>query len=56
MYYNEFMSIYKNGLTIEGDLDLSNTSITSLPPDLEVSGYLGLRNTGITSLPKGLKV
>ena len=40
----------------KGDLDLSNTPITSLPQDLTVGGFLYLRNTLITSLPQGLKV
>ena len=44
----------KNGS--EGDLDLNNTPITSLPDGLEVGGDLYLRNTKITSLPNGLKV
>jgi hypothetical protein len=40
----------------EGDLDLRNTPITSLPNNLEVGGYLNLANTPITSLPNNLKV
>jgi hypothetical protein len=40
----------------KGDLNLSNTPITSLPADLQVGGYLDLRNTPITSLPADLKV
>jgi hypothetical protein len=40
----------------KGDLNLSNTPITSLPQDLQVKGNLYLRNTPITSLPQGLKV
>ena len=40
----------------KGDLDLSNTQITSLPQDLKVGGGLYLKNTKITSLPQGLKV
>ena len=40
----------------EGDLDLSNTPITTLPQDLEVGGNLYLSNTPITTLPQGLKV
>ena len=39
-----------------GDLDLSNTQITSLPDNLEVGGRLNLHNTQITSLPDNLKV
>ena len=40
----------------KGDLDLSDTPITSLPNGLKVGGDLNLRNTKITSLPNGLKV
>ena len=40
----------------KGDLDLSNTPITSLPQGLTVGGSLYLYNTKITSLPKDLKV
>ena len=40
----------------EGDLDLNNTSITSLPDNLKVGGYLDLVDTKITSLPNNLKV
>ena len=35
----------------KGDLDLSDTPITSLPNDLEVGGSLFLNNAPITSLP-----
>jgi hypothetical protein len=45
----------KNGS--KGDLDLSNTPITSLPDNLkQVGGYLNLDNTPITSLPDNLTV
>ena len=37
-----------------GDLDLSNTPITSLPEGLTCGGSLYLSNTPITSLPEGL--
>ena len=40
----------------KGDLDLSNTKITSLPEGLSVGGYLDLSDTPITSLPEGLTV
>ena len=44
----------KNGS--KGDLDLSNTPITSLPDNLkQVGGYLDLSFTSITSLPDNLK-
>lgn len=44
----------KNGS--KGNLDLSNTTITSLPEGLKVGGHLNLNDTRITSLPKGLTV
>ena len=44
----------KNGS--KGDLDLSNTPITSLPENLKVGGSLDLANTKITSLPDNLTV
>ena len=40
----------------KGDLDLSNTPITSLPSDLKVGGDLNLNNTPIASLPDNLQV
>ena len=40
----------------KGDLDLSDTPITSLPDNLKVGGYLDLSGTPITSLPDNLKV
>ena len=43
-------------LNVEGDLDLSNTKITSLPDNLQVGGDLDLYDTPITSLPDNLKV
>jgi hypothetical protein len=43
-------------LNIKGDLDLSDTSITSLPQGLKVEGYLILDRTPIISLPKNLQV
>ena len=39
-----------------GDLDLSETPITSLPEGLTVAGNLYLSGTQITSLPEGLTV
>ena len=47
----------KEELIVDDDLDLSYTSITSLPEELKVGGSLllsGCKN--ITSLPEGLKV
>ena len=43
-------------LNIEGNLDLSNSDITSLPEGLQVGGDLNLFDSKITSLPEGLKV
>jgi hypothetical protein len=43
-------------LNIEGDLDLYETKITSLPEGLKVSGSLDLAFSEITSLSEGLKV
>ncbi len=40
----------------DGNLDLSETKITSLPEGLEVGGWLDLSETKITSLPEGLEV
>ena len=40
----------------KGDLDLSDTPITSLPNGLNVGGNLDLSNTKITSLPNDLQV
>lgn len=44
----------KNGS--QGDLDLSDTPITSLPKGLTVGGHLYLSRKQITSLPEGLTV
>ncbi len=41
---------------VKGDLDLRDTSVTSLPQNLVVVGDLLLQRTHITSLPQGLKV
>ena len=41
---------------IDGDLNLRDTKITSLPDNLTVGGYLDLKNTPITSLPDNLTV
>ena len=40
----------------KGDLNLSNTPITTLPNGLTVGGYLNLQNTPITTLPNDLTV
>ena len=43
-------------LNIEGILDLSFSSIKSLPEGLKVGGTLDLEHSRITNLPKGLEV
>ena len=44
------------GLTVEGNLDLSDTPITKLPDGMTVKGDLDLSHTPITELPKGMTV
>jgi hypothetical protein len=46
----------KEELEVEGNLNLENSKITSLPEGFYVKGNLDLSNSKITSLPKGLKV
>ena len=43
-------------LNIEGDLNLFDSKITSLPEGLEVGGYLDLSFSRVELLPEGLKV
>jgi hypothetical protein len=43
-------------LNIEGNLDLSNFKITSLPEGLKVGRVLDLTDSDIKSLPEGLEV
>jgi hypothetical protein len=43
-------------LNIEGDLNLPNLKITSLPKVLKVGGRLDLTNSDIETLPEGLEV
>ena len=43
-------------LNVEGNLDLFDTSLTSLPDGLKVGGDLNLGYAPITSLPDNLKV
>lgn len=53
----DFDNIRDNELIINGNLDLSNKNITSLPVGLQVYGYLILSGcTSLTTLPDGLKV
>ncbi len=54
LIFNEPLT--KEELTIDGDLDLAFSQITSLPEGLEVKGDLDLNRSEITSLPRGLKV
>jgi hypothetical protein len=48
--------LIEDDLNIEGDLDLHNSNITSLPEGLKVMGNLLLFGSAITSLPEGLKI
>ncbi len=41
---------------VKGDLDLTYTSVTSLPAGLKVRGKLDISHTPISSLPAGLKI
>ena len=43
-------------LNIEGDLDLTDSTLKSLPDNLEVKGDMQTRFSKIEKLPKGLKV
>jgi len=43
-------------LNVKGDLNLSNTPITSLPDNLQVGGSLDISYTNIKSLPNNLQV
>ena len=49
-------TLTKEDLNVEGDLNLKNTKISSLPDNLKVEGSLNLENTQISSLPDNLKV
>jgi hypothetical protein len=54
---NDFDNIRENELIVNGNLNLSNKNITSLPEGLQVEGSLYLsRCTSLTSLPDGLQV
>jgi hypothetical protein len=46
----------KEQLNIDGNLNLENSKITSLPKGLKVDGYLSLAYSKIEELPKGLEV
>ena len=43
-------------LNVEGDLDLEDSPITTLPDNLKVGGSLDVSYTKITSLPDNLQV
>ncbi|CAJ0997509.1 hypothetical protein SODG_005661 [Sodalis praecaptivus] len=49
-------SIDGDKIFVNGNLNLRDTSITSLPDNLNVGGSLNLENTCITRLPNNLKV
>ena len=54
---NDFDNIRDNELIVNGNLNLENKNITSLPEGLQVGGSLGLpRCTILTTLPDGLQV
>ena len=52
--YKKVQDYINNGS--QGNLELSNTQITSLPDNLKVGGDLNLSNAPITSLPDNLEV
>ena len=51
-----FAEHYPEGLSVGGDLNLSNTHITELPEGLSVGGDLDLYKTKIAELPENLSV
>lgn len=53
---NVLYSVDGDKTFVNGDLDLSYISITSLPDNLNVGGSLDLCHTGISSLPDNLRV
>ena len=54
---NDFDNIRDNELIVNGNLNLENKNITSLPEGLQVEGDLYLTGcTNLTSLPDGLQV
>ncbi len=54
--YKNNIRLIEKDLNIEGDLNLFDSKITSLPEGLKVGGDLYLNNSLIKSIPKGLKV
>ena len=52
--FNE--SLTKDDLVVNGDLDLTDSTLKSLPDNLEVKGDMQTRFSKIEELPKGLKV
>ena len=54
--YMNNIPLTEDDLNIEGDLDLFESKITSLPEGLKIKGNLNLQFSKITSLPKGLQV
>ena len=50
------MILTEKDLNIEGNLDLTNTDIKSLPDGLKVAGNLNLTETDMESLPERLEV
>lgn len=58
LVYNQVYDVENlpDGLIVNGDLILTNTSIKKLPKRLEVRGELNIKGTKVTKLPTGLKV
>ena len=48
--------LFNSNLIVDGDLDLSETYIQSLPEGLKIYGTLNIESSDIASLPKGLEV
>ena len=51
-----YYAIESDKVIVDGNLDLSNTPIKTLPENLTVGGWLDLSNTQIQVLPEGLTV
>ena len=54
LIFNEPLT--KEDLNVKGNLNLSDTNITSLPKGLKISGWLDLSRSKIKSLPEGLEI
>jgi len=56
LYPDKFSPITKEDLTVKGSLDLSDSTIESLPDNLTIGRNLWLSDTKIKSLPDNLTV